>query len=562
MKRRRLPLMLGFVVGVMSVVSLLPAIASAQVVERWVARYSGPTGVFPGPADDKACCIARDPTSGHVYVTGRSYGGIGYGGPATGDDYATVAYDANGIQLWVARYDRPHQQCPPPHWCGGNERPTAIAVDPHSGTVYVTGYSSSGWPYISTEYATVAYDALGNQLWVARYDGRYDGSAHAAHASAIAVDPNSGTVYVTGSSYGGTATSYDYATVAYDASGDQLWVARYDGPGHSDDRAWAIAVDPNSGAVYVTGESYPGGYATVAYDAGGNQLWVARYEGPVGIDYVHGIALDPTSGNVYVTGQSSRGAATGADYATVAYDACGNQLWVARYGDGSAHAIALDPASGNVYVTGSSYGGAATRSDYATVAYDACGNQRWVARYDGAGDSDGANAIALDPTSGNLYVTGISYTRATGYDYATVAYDASGRQLWVARHHGGPTGYETNAVAIAVGSGDVYVTGYDYGREGGGTTSYATVAYSTSEMVDSPEVSPMGEPQEVRRPRCHACCSNGSGSSDETTSETARAIRWCGRMYKRLLKIESRKDAQHQVDLDEVLTGEVEQHQP
>ena len=158
-------------------------------------------------------------------------------------------------------------------------------------------------------------------------------------------------------------------------------------------------------------------------------------------------------------------------------------------------------------------------------------------------------------------MTGISYTRATGYDYATVAYDASGRQLWVARHHGGPTGYETNAVAIAVGSGDVYVTGYDYGREGGGTTSYATVAYSTSQMVDSSEVSRMGEPQEVRRPRCHACCSNDSSSRDETTSETARAIRWCGRMYKRLLKIESRKDAQHQVDLDDVLTGEVEQHQ-
>ena len=443
MKRRRLPLMLGFVVGVMSVVSLLPATASAQVVQRWVARYSGPTGVFPGPADDKACCIARDPTSGHVYVTGRSYGGL-----ATNDAYATVAYDANGIQLWVARYDGPTSR--------GNERATAIAVDPHSGTVYVTGSSSSGGPLTGPEYATVAYDALGNQLWVARYDG----PAHRFSAAfAIAVDPNSGTVYVTGFSDGGTATSYDYATVAYDASGNQLWVARYDGPGHSDDRAWAIAVDPNSGAVYVTGDSYPGGYATVAYDA--------------------------------------------------------------------------------------------------------CGNQRWVARYDGAGGFDEANAIALDPTSGNLYVTGLSYGgRATGYEYATVAYDASGRQLWVARHHGAPTSYETNAVAVALGSGDVYVTGYDYGREGGGTTSYATVAYSTSQMVDSSEVSRMGEPQEVRRPRCHACCSNGSSSSDETTSESARAIRWCGRMYKRLLKIESRKDAQHQVDLDDVLTGEVEQHQP
>src|SRR6266403_4951233 len=151
MKRRRLPLMLGFVVGVMSVVALLPAIASAQVVERWVARYSGPTGVFPGPADDKACCIARDPTSGHVYVTGRSYGGL-----ATDDDYATVAYDANGIQLWVARYDGPTRSgCPPPHWCGSIERPTAIAVDPHSGTVYVTGSASSGGPYTKPEYATV-----------------------------------------------------------------------------------------------------------------------------------------------------------------------------------------------------------------------------------------------------------------------------------------------------------------------------------------------------------------------------------------------------------------------
>src|SRR5205814_7204288 len=141
-------------------------------------------------------------------------------------------------------------------------RPTAIAVDPHSGTVYVTGYSSSGWPYTSTEYATVAYDALGNQLWVARYDGRYDGSAHAATASAIAVDPNSGTVYVTGSSYGATATSYDYATVAYDASGDQLWVARYDGGGHGDDPDAAAVVDPSAGPLYGSGGSYPEGYAT------------------------------------------------------------------------------------------------------------------------------------------------------------------------------------------------------------------------------------------------------------------------------------------------------------
>mgnify|MGYP001579076366 CR=1 FL=1 len=85
------------------------------------------------------------------------------------------------------------------------------------------------------------------------------------------------------------------------------WVARYNGPGNRDDSAYAIAVD-GSGNVYVTGYSYNSSthndYVTVKYDTNGNELWTARYNGPGNsLDVARAMAVDD-SGNVYVTGES------------------------------------------------------------------------------------------------------------------------------------------------------------------------------------------------------------------------------------------------------------------
>jgi hypothetical protein len=101
----------------------------------------------------------------------------------------------------------------------------------------------------STDYATVKYDVDGNQLWVARFNGPADAQDT---ASALAVDAD-GSVYVTGSSTG-LLSSTDYATVKYDADGNQLWVARFNGPADAQDTASALAVDAD-GNVYVTGYS-------------------------------------------------------------------------------------------------------------------------------------------------------------------------------------------------------------------------------------------------------------------------------------------------------------------
>ena len=63
----------------------------------------------------------------------------------------------------------------------------------------------------------------------------------------------------------------------------QEWVARYNGPGNAQDYATSIAVD-NEGNVYVTGRSAGietlTDYATIKYNSSGVEQWVARYNGP------------------------------------------------------------------------------------------------------------------------------------------------------------------------------------------------------------------------------------------------------------------------------------------
>jgi len=366
-------------------------------------------GYDPLPnSEHGATAIAVD-RAGNVYVTGYEWNSINR-------DYATIKYDANGRQLWVARYNGPGR-----NW----DVARAIAVD-EAGNVYVTGYS--GGIGTRSDYLTIKYDTNGNQLWVARYDGpaNLDDVPYA-----IAVD-SVGSVYVTGYSVG-NGTNHDYATVKYDANGNQLWVARYhNGPlTRRDDRAYALAVD-SAGSVYVTGFSdtannpleYNYDYVTIKYDTNGNQLWVARYNGPSNRnDVACAVAVDRV-GNVYVTG-SSESTTPLEDYVTVKYDANGNQLWVARYNGSGDSAdtpigIAVDHA-GNAYITGSSIG-IGTDYDYATVKYDANGSQRWVMRYNGSDNrQDFARAIALD-SAGSVYVTGYSVSSTTGSDYVTIKY--------------------------------------------------------------------------------------------------------------------------------------------
>ncbi|MGA2668492.1 MAG: SBBP repeat-containing protein [Ignavibacteria bacterium] len=319
---------------------------NANGIQQWVQRYNG-----PGDSTDNATSIYVD-NSGNVYVTGISIGS----GTGWGYDYATIKYNAIGVQQWVQRYNGPGN---------GNDQAYSIAVD-GSGNVYVTG-SSIGNGTIE-DYTTIKYNAIGAQQWIQRYNGLGNG---VDVAYSLAVD-GSGNVYVTGKSDGGGLET-DYATIKYNTNGVQQWVKLYNGPGNSLNQASSIAVDV-SGNVYVTGGSWGNGnddYATIKYDSNGIQQWVQRYNGPGnGSDIAYSLAVDG-SGNVYVTGLS-RGSGTGVDYATIKYGSNGVQQWVQRYNGprndwDAAYALAID-ILGNVYVTGGSWG-SGTYIDYATIKY-------------------------------------------------------------------------------------------------------------------------------------------------------------------------------------------------
>jgi hypothetical protein len=260
----------------------------ATGVMQWVARYNG-----PGNNMDVATAIAMD-SLGNVYVTGGSLGSSGM------FEYATIKYSPSGEVKWISRSD-----------CGIVA--SCIAVD-DIGNVYVTGHG--GNDPISGDYGTVKYDSSGAEEWVALYDGPGNGIDE---ATAITVD-DIGNLYVTGYSRG-SGTLDDYTTLKYDATGVMRWVARYDGPVDGWDEATAIAVD-GSGSIYVTGRSegtgYQFDYATVKYDASGQEAWVETYNGPAGADdKAIGIAVDP-EGRVYVTGYTSF--AGGREYTTIRYD--------------------------------------------------------------------------------------------------------------------------------------------------------------------------------------------------------------------------------------------------
>ena len=344
-----------------------------------------------------------------------------------------------------------------------------VAVDA-SNNVYVTGRSQDKKG--NDDYATIKYNPSGQQVWVARYNGAGNGF-DIPHGMVV---DNAGNVYVTGSSLG-SGTDYDFATVKYNSAGAPQWTMRYDGTTHKADVAKDIMVDA-TGNVYVTG--YADGatvnvtgnaVVTLKYNSSGVLQWADTYDAVSTAEDANSLALDG-NGNIYVTGQSG-------GLLTIKYNDLGTSVqreWVKIHGSsGNGRKVAIDVV-GNVVVGGWSY---------TTLKYDPAGNLLWNAAYSGPGNSEGLWDMALDG-SGNIYTTGFSDGTDGSADYLTVKYNSSGTEQWVARYSGADADLDLARAVAVDNSGNVYVTGMTQPSNGSRTetSDYLTIKYNSSCQQD------------------------------------------------------------------------------
>jgi WD40 repeat protein len=356
---------------------------------------------------DHTQAIAASPDGNAVFVVGSQ--------ETSGDfDWATAAYDARtGTTLWYVVRNA----------SSSFEIARDVVVSPDGSVVYVIGEEG-----IQGYISTVAYStATGSELWAVTYDGPvYDEVFDAT------ISPNASTLLLTGGSYE-DAEYWNYATVAYDArSGSELWVAKYAGSGHLDDRAFGVRVSPDGSKVYVTGHTYGSDYhfGTFALAAStGAVIWYAESNGTD--DEAVALAVSPDESRLFVTGLSESSTTWIYDYLTIAYGATtGSEVWRRRF-DTPWHesdypvAVETSPDGSKVFVTGYS-NGRSGKTNYVTIAYAAgTGRTEWLRSYDGhgLGGRDEAVAMAVSPTGSGVFVTGRSVGGHGDFDIGTIAYE-------------------------------------------------------------------------------------------------------------------------------------------
>jgi len=350
---------------------------------------------------DSANGVATD-SSGNVYVTGMTNGGLDGCKNAGIEDLFVVKYNSSGTKQWTNQL-------------GSSSRDSAndVATD-SSGNIYVTG--TTYWELDGNTSAgkadlfVVKYDSSGTWQWT-----KQNGTDRYDEARGVATD-SSGNVYVTGYTEGGldgntSVGKADLFVVKYNSSGTKQWTKQL-GTWDSD-FANGVATD-SSGNVYVTGSTYrnldgntSAGNAdlfVVKYNSSGTKQWTKQL-GSSSRDYANGIVTD-SSGSVYVSGTTYGGldgntSAGNADLFVVKYNSSGTKQWTKQLGTSStdtANGVATD-SSGNVYVAGGTYGGldgntSAGDNDLFVVKYNSSGTKQWTKQL-GTSSTDSANGIAF-----------------------------------------------------------------------------------------------------------------------------------------------------------------------
>ena len=432
---------------------------------------SSAAGTYQLATNDYANGVATD-SSGNVYVTGGTKGGLDGNTSAGNTDLFVVKYNSSGTKQWTKQLGS-----------SGLDSANGITID-SSGNVYVTGVTFGGLDWNTSAGANdlfvVKYNSSGTKEWTEQL-----GSASSDYANGVATD-SSGNVYVAGVTYGGldgnSKGNSDLFVVKYNSSGTKQWTKQYGTDRY--DEARGVATD-SSGNVYVVGgtkgnlngisNSGRTDAFVIKFNSSGTKQWTKKL-GTWQNDLANGVATD-SSGNFYVTGFTyqhldGNTSAGNADLFVVKYNSSGKKQWTKQLGTSKhdrARGVATD-SSGNVYVTGDTYGGldgntSAGYNDLFVVKYLDNGTKQWTKQL-GTSSTDLANGVATD-SSGNVYVAGGTYggldgnTNAGNSDLFVVKYNSSGTKQWTKQMGSSSRDYDYGVATDS--SRNVYVSGDTYG---------------------------------------------------------------------------------------------------
>lgn len=388
-----------------------------------------------------------------------------------------------------------------------------VALD-SSGAVYVAGFVTgdvNGETQLgSRDILLLKYASDGMLEWT-----RIAGTVDWDEGYAVAVDRISGAIYVTGQAgsnlFGQTnAGGSDIVLMKFASDGTILWTRLAGSSGW--DAGYSVAVDSTSGAVYVTGyvsgsldgQTFIGSFADIVllkYDSDGIKQWT-RLVGSTSDDYGNAVAVDPTSGAVYVTG-GTYGSVQGQtnygkqDTFLLKYAGDGSLIWAQQMGGievDEGHAIAIDSASHAVYVAGYSYSALYDESnqgdgDAFIMKFSEAGGLLWT-RMVGTSGFDTAYGVVVGASS-NVYVTGFAGGSVDGQptvssrDLLLMMYASNGTRVWTRMD--GTSGFDASHGIALASTGELYIAGAVEGSMHGEPYQYGSDVflsrYSTNESV-------------------------------------------------------------------------------
>ncbi|MEO8134406.1 MAG: SBBP repeat-containing protein, partial [Betaproteobacteria bacterium] len=289
----------------------------------------------------------------------------------------------------------------------GSDAVIAMAVHPVSGEVYVAGFTgSTNFPKVAGAEQTVSAASDGfvtrlNATLTARLQSTYLGGSGDDQVRALAIHPVTGEVYVAGST---SSTNFpkvagaEQSTHAVDGVDTDAFVTRLNAAltvrlqstylgGNGADSTNALAIHPVTGEIYVAGVTGSTDFPNVAgaeqttrgiasdgfvtrLNAALTDRLQSTYLGGNGNDVVNAIAIHPATGEVYVAGYTES-----TDFPKVA---------------GAEQTV-----KGNDF-------------DVFVTRLNAALTTRLQSTYLGGNADDVANALAIHPSTSDVYVTGYS----------------------------------------------------------------------------------------------------------------------------------------------------------